>query len=60
VFIFCLPSAVPLTNVGLRAGKEGDRVYEWGHRIVECMVGRSALRKAEAGILIGTHNVTGR
>jgi hypothetical protein len=27
---FCLPSAVPLANAGLRAGKEGDRVYEWG------------------------------
>lgn len=27
---FCLPSAVPLTNVGIRAGKEGDRVSEWG------------------------------
>ena len=31
-----------------------------GHRIVESMVGRSAPRQAEAGILIGTHNVTGR
>ena len=27
---FYLPSAVPLTNVGFRAGKEGDRVDEWG------------------------------
>jgi len=47
------PSVVPLTNAGFLQGKDGNRVERIGHRIHEPMVGRSAPRPAEVGILIG-------
>ena len=47
------PSVVPVTNAGLPAGKDGNRVERIGHRIHEPKVGRSEPRPAEVGILIG-------
>src|ERR1035437_8603228 len=47
------PSVVPVTNAGVPAGKDGNRVERIGHRIHEPMVDRSAPRPAEVGILIG-------
>jgi len=47
------PSVAPVTNAGVPAGKDGNRVDELGTGIDEPMVGRSAPRPAEVGILIG-------
>ena len=47
------PSVAPVTNAGVPAGKDSNRVDELGTGIDEPMVGRSAPRPAEVGILIG-------
>jgi hypothetical protein len=56
-----LPSACGPTDQRGGFCKVGRRQsLRMGHPIVESTVGRSAPRQAEPGILIGTHNVTGR